>query len=737
MTRRKRDHKPKPAIPRGGELPARPADAEPPADPWRPWLLSGMTALLVARPLFPSESAAQGDGLSAVMLWLTLVVFWFLGPIGRRRWPLRFGWVDAAVVCLVALHTLAALWAAWYGAARPAINMLWEWLAFGVSFLLARQLIVSAREARAVIVVMVALALALASHGLYQYFYELPATRAQYQQDPDRALREAGLWYEPGSRDRELFEKRLASIEPLATFALTNSLAGYLAPWLVIAIGIGLSMVQSPLFPEGEVRSRRLWTWLAVAFTTLPIAVCVLLTKSRSAYASVLLGSLLAGLLLTGGLRRGVLWALLITAVGAVLLAAVTAFGGLDRQVWSEATKSFGYRLEYWRATLSLIADHPWAGCGPGHFQTAYTRYKLPQASEEIADPHNFLLEVWATAGTPAMVALVVVIGLFLWRTCRAGRAVSGFAEAVKPGEHPWHVFAGAIGGFLLSIPLGLTGSASPGPIPVALGLPLALAAMLCFLPWVKHGTLPGLLPVVGVLAVLVNFSAAGGIGMSGVAGTFWLLLALGLAAVGPEAPHRVSRPAAFVGLAAGVALAIGCYVSAYAPVMKCQGWLRAFDRDPLRAEEHLRQAADADPLSAEPWKQLANLAFARWRQHPTAEAFRAFQQAAHEALARDPDAASTWLYFADCYAEAFERTGEKEALAQSVAMYRHAAELYPNSALYRARLAVAYQRAGRDADFRWEAALALELDARTPHGDQKLPEELRQSLLRSNSQTR
>ena len=52
----------------------------------RPWLLCGMTAVLVARPLFPSESAAaNGDGLSVVMLWIALGVFWLLGIVGRPK----------------------------------------------------------------------------------------------------------------------------------------------------------------------------------------------------------------------------------------------------------------------------------------------------------------------------------------------------------------------------------------------------------------------------------------------------------------------------------------------------------------------------------------------------------------------------------------------------------------------------------------------------------------------------
>ena len=85
---------------------------------------------------------------------------------------------------------------------------------------------------------MVALAVALSGYGLYQYVYEMPQTRARYEADPDRALREAGLWYPPGSPERERFEIRLQNREPIATFALTNSLAAFLAPWLVMLAGM-------------------------------------------------------------------------------------------------------------------------------------------------------------------------------------------------------------------------------------------------------------------------------------------------------------------------------------------------------------------------------------------------------------------------------------------------------------------------------------------------------------------
>jgi len=756
MARRKRERTTRPsATPHGGDakdaLPAPEASAvETPLDRWRPWVLALLAALFVARPLFPSESVAdQGDGLPVVMLWLALAIFWLLGAIGRHRSPFYLGWTDAAVAALIGLHTLAALWAAWDHAPRPAVNMLWEWIGFGLSYFLARQVVRGPREVRAMLVVMVALAVSLAGHGLYQYFYELPATRAAYYQDPDRALQEAGLWYEPGSRQREQFEKRLASVEPLATFALTNSLAGFLAPWLAIAVGIGLGSIVS--------RGGKLRTWLAVVACGAPIALCLLLTKSRSAFVATLFGMGLLALLRIGQeasvalrsakergfrgakgdtipSRRWISWRWLAAAgiAGSVLLAAALVIGGLDRQVWSEAAKSLGYRLEYWQATLKMIGDDPWMGCGPGHFQNAYTRYKLPQASEEIADPHNFFLEIWATAGTPAALALLAVLGTFfgtVWRSARVSRPRRDEEDC------PRCVLCGAAAGFLLSVPLGLMGAASPGLTPVLVGLPLAVAAMLLFGPWIESGTLPRSLPAVGVVVLLVNLLAAGGMGLPGVAGSLWLLLALGLTAVEDRQPRFVSQRGAAAVLALTAILVCACYTSAYAPVMKHLEAIRAFQRDPLRAEQHLREAAAADPLGAEAWKQLANLAFQRWLDHPTPESMKSFEESVHEALARDPNASTAWLHYADCYQKAFHRTAQRDYLERSITMYRRAIELYPNHAVNRAKLAEAYRLAGRWKEFRREATVALDLDALTPHEDKKLPEELRQSLRRSSEQ--
>ena len=101
--------------------------------------------------------------------------------------------------------------------------------------------------------------------------------------------------------------------------------------------------------------------------------------------------------------------AVLIIGLGVVIAAAT---GGLDMAVLSEAPKSLTYRLEYWQSTLATIREQPWLGTGPGNFRDHYLKHKLPASSEEIADPHNLMLDVWANAGTIGLIGLLLCIAL-------------------------------------------------------------------------------------------------------------------------------------------------------------------------------------------------------------------------------------------------------------------------------------------------------------------------------------
>ncbi|MDY0168170.1 MAG: O-antigen ligase family protein [Thermoguttaceae bacterium] len=695
----------------------------------RAWLLAGLVALFVARPLFPTEAANYGDGLPVVMLWIALAVLWLLAAVGQPQWKVRFGWTDTAVCVLVGWHTVAGVAAAFSGSPRPAVNMTWEWIGMGLSFLLARQLIVTRREARAVMAVMASLAVALAGYGLYQYAVELPAMRAAYEADPAAALRNADLWVEPGSPQAKLFEDRLQGTEPIAAFALTNSLAGYLAPWLIVLLGIA--------FVGGPTARRMVLAFLCAA----PVAACLVLTKGRSAYAASAFGLLLLWWTARQGRTKRLGWRLPLLAgvLLAVALGGAILTGGLDRKVATEAGKSLGYRVQYWQSTLRMIADRPLLGCGPGNYQFEYTRYKLPEASEEVADPHNFPLEIWSTAGTPALLALVFALGAFFRRT-PLRRADNELAHSVKsssadaaPDDAAWFALAGGAAGFLLAIPLGLMSWAPPGLMATAIGLPLAAVAMGLLSGWVRHGRLPPALPAVGAVVLLVHLLAAGALGFPGVAGTLWLLLAVGLQG---DEPKAAPRTAAFGTLALALSLAVACHQTAYAPVLQSRHALQAA-RDAVsagrieEAERWLQAAAEADPLAAEPWRDLAALAMQIWEQTGNPQSIELFRHADAATTQREPNSAAAWFTSGQWQLRAYRVGGAAGDAEGAVASYRRSVDLYPNSSLYRAELAQAYDAVGDAKGFEREAAESLRLDQLTPHADKKLPGEMREGFQR------
>ncbi len=701
MTRRKKhDKAPRRA---GKTTPAPSAPSKKPRyDRIRPWLLGAATALFVARPLFASEMAVGGDGIGVVIAWVLLGAVGFFEA--RRRDGPVFRWTraDLFLAAFLAWTAVSGLYWAAHAHARPAVNMIWQWIGLGFGFFLIRQFLASAREKRALVGVMIALAVGLSCYGLYQVRFELPQTRAKYEANPDKTLRDAGLWFPPGSPGRQLYENRLQDPSPLGTFALTNSLAGFLAPWLIVLLGVTLGMSTRSEF------GRR---WWRPAICLVPIAVCLWLTHSRTGVGAVLIG---IGLLILYALRerisrKHVFIAAAIVAVGAAGILGVAA---VRTRILDGAVKSFGYRLEYWYSSGLLISDAPLLGCGPGGFQSAYTRYKLPQASEEVADPHNFLIEVAATTGIPG---LLLFAGLLVSSVRQAWKEPSETpAQAADSERWPTAVYFGAFAGAVLALPLGLMCYAPPGWASLAVAVPFGAVALWLLTPWVAKGECTARLLLLGAFVLMINLLAAGGIGFPGVAGSLWLLL--GAAIWSADGSRELSRTGATVGFGLCCLLVVACYLSAYKPNLERRMHLaRAMEAPPVEAVNHLRKAAEADPLSAEPWRKLAFL-------HPDGVS----EEAVQIAIEKDPLGAS---FIAEA-GKQYLAGGTKDGTEKAARAFERAIELYPNNATYHGRLAEAYARLGRDDDAIREAKAAFRLDELTPHQDKKLQAPLRKRLL-------
>ena len=166
-------------------------------------------------------------------------------PLLGGRFRFRFSATDAFVVVTI---TLVACSATHSLDRRPAINLAWEWVALGFVYLLLRNLPRTRHESSILAAALVATAVAVSAYGLYQNKVELPLIQAEFKRNPNQMLEKLNIT--PGTRGELMLRDRLlGSSEPWSTFALANSLAGYIAGPLVIILAVGLYNLVRPDAP--------------------------------------------------------------------------------------------------------------------------------------------------------------------------------------------------------------------------------------------------------------------------------------------------------------------------------------------------------------------------------------------------------------------------------------------------------------------------------------------------------
>ena len=718
-----------------------PETAEPPVDPIGVLARLLVPALLIARLLIPAEASVLGDTLGLVLLWFAAVVLWAWSCFRTGSFAVRLGWLDAALWLLIAGHAISTGWVFVIGGdRRAAVNMLWEWIALGVSFLLIRQTMTARLDAQRLLLVMSAMAVAMAGQGIWQHYVTFPENVARYERlraleagspgspEVQRQLAEMEVPEAPASRI--LWEERLRSTEPFATMALANTLAGLLAAWLVVIV----AAVTCDSAAGGRGR-------IEAAIAALVVAFCLVLTKSRTAVVGACAGlAAWGGLAFRGSQRRGK-WivALLagIAVVGVLLFVALWS-GGLDWQVLSESPKSLRYRLQYWRGAIAVIREQPFFGTGPGNFRQHYLRHKLPESSEEILDPHNFLLDVWTSAGLIGVLALVWLVILAARMSARAASPLSGESPPMPAGRPalwtPMTVGAG------LGFALVLAAHALFGGVDEQLlGVPAVwLVALAGMQRRFLAATLPASAAATAALALMVHLLGAGGFEMPAVAQTLLVLLAAGSVLGNSSAtltgsPHRWLIAA--IGLTAAVFFVL-TLLTAAAPVLQSRSLVAAGDlalsegRNPQRAERLYSEAAEWDRLSPEPVERLAELAFSRWARS-TGAGESEFERGANygeAAIRRDPFSANGYRRLGVRYLERYRRTGRGESAQAAVRYLTEAVERYPHAALLRAERARAFAAAGDPDAARDEAVAALGLEAinrQEGHRDKYLPADI------------
>ena len=712
----------------------------------RDWSTVVLAGLIGARFFLPTETepAAEGETLWLVVLTLLYAAFQHFWRWRHGNGPRRLDRVDAALIALVAAHVVSSgAVVLGSGQKRAAINMAWEWMASLLMWLEFRQRFESGHGG-AVLRTVFALSVVLAAYGIWQnqvWFKQNAVLAAEWESLDHRRSEltreeathlmqiEQSLGPEFRSTSggsRRMLLDRLRSTEPMGCFVLANTLSGLLAVGLWLGLSNGLSVFRhreagDPSFVPGLLP---LWgPRLIAAFVYGVLALCLIMTKSRSALVGVLVA---AGALwfvqCTGKwFRKGAIAAVTVVLAAMAIMSLALLTGLIDQQVISEAPKSLKYRLEYWAATSQLILDHIWLGVGPGNFRPNYLHYKLPGASEEILDPHNLLLDVWANAGVVAWAGLMA---LLIWGVRTGWRAVV-FESDPRVSDRPWPMLRWSEG-----VLCSLAGPAlvTAQQLAFGAGADERMWVFLIACPFVG-GWLTSLssgfrvAPVWAAwLALSLHLCGAGGIAMPAIFQIWALLLACLVTSPSRMKAEPAESPApsnasprtlsVSLGLAVGYSvLGLVCLRTALIPTTLCRAdILDALDTMARTGNQgmvgrKLIAATENDPLNPDPWVWLLQLRAKSESGVLSEEA----QEAGAEAILRNPASPSTYEILGDLSANVEPSTPESQSAA--IRWYREAAKRYPNSARIRSSLALAQLCAGHRAEAAKEAHLALHLD--------------------------
>jgi O-antigen ligase len=220
-------------------------------------------------------------------------------------------------------------------------------------------------------------------------------------------------------------EKKAYLESVTATFINRNTAAAYFGScavvWsLVLWERVRLALPRGPL--EWRALPRRLLSDMprkvVVAFAMLLLCLAAMfMTGSRGAVLASLLALIVAFIaFFRRDLPRRAGIATALAGGGAVALILLQAMGaGVNARFDTQGLADEG-RIETYKATLRMIADHPWFGTGQGTFALAFPAYRSANVSVwgvwDMA--HNTLLEIAADMGVP-IAALVVVAWIVIF----------------------------------------------------------------------------------------------------------------------------------------------------------------------------------------------------------------------------------------------------------------------------------------------------------------------------------
>jgi len=711
----------------------------------RPDLIGGPTG----RSLFTASTGVQ-IATAMASAAIVYVAYWTHDSTevqqGAARYLVAWLIVAAIIACLSVVRVSrlddAIDWIAWGLAGwmtislvahsadanlRLGINELGWWIGIAALISLGRRVAINRAVALSLMRLIIAVSIGVAVYGWHQLLIGFPDLIRQYKADPETLLQQAGIVAEQGSAMRIIFENRLYDGGPTGTFALANSLA-------VMLVGSFVAMIGTLTGTWRNQGSGRRLLWIVGIVI---VGGMLLATRSRSAVLALLL---LSVWLLLCQIHQHQHWLQRLRSwwrgVFASILLALMAVAGIGYSLRSsewvqQAPASLAIRFNYWRACFEMVGQSPVFGVGPGQFKSRYEQFRAAASSEQIADPHQFLLQTVTAGGVPAFVLLVALISLLV---SNFRRQASSAIEGTRPPERKEEFVSGSFvgGGVVIGMLIAVVGvwlvGAGLGQLPMfgAALLATLAAAGFAVLAWGKFASvptlgasIPNLSKIAGYAAIAmgIDLLASGGMTVPGVSVIVWMLVGVAVPATMPAtmpatisvevvSDRRESRiPGLKFGLA-GIAFVslVAWYVSGIKPLEKSQMRQNRFDQAWRRGQidaaiESLEQATQDDRWDAQPWLQLASVFRSLAISQPArrVEWEEKWAVAEYETIQRNYQDPVVLRQLGDGRLLHYQRYGDRKTLEAANLLYEKAVNLSPSHETYAAQWAEVLRELGDD----------------------------------------
>lgn len=172
------------------------------------------------------------------------------------------------------------------------------------------------------------------------------------------------------------------------------------------------------------------WGYLAL---TACVWTLLFVTSGRGTFVGLLAGTA-GALLMRGRHARAFCKTMLVTGLAGMaiyivfftlipLAAGLEPFGLVGQVAQRTAADPTSLRGPLWLRAIALIGDHPWLGVGPLHYAHSAIDGQLP------AHPHDWILQIGAEWGLPALLCLLAAIALSM-------RRLVGTASRISADDH-------------------------------------------------------------------------------------------------------------------------------------------------------------------------------------------------------------------------------------------------------------------------------------------------------------